>query len=448
MPRGRPIEPSRMVASVVVLLALLAVSIVVGVGTTGAAPLPAQPPVDAGATAWMLASTALVLLMVPGLAMFYGGLVRTKNVLGTMMHSFAAMAVVGALWVVVGFALAFGPGALGGWIGWDAGLLYLRSIDGTVAANGVPDLVFAMFQGKFAIIAPALIAGAFAERVRFRGYIVFIAAWSLLVYAPLAHWVWAPDGFLFRMGAIDFAGGTVVHISAGVAGLVAALRLGSRRGYPRTAMHPNNLVMVMMGVGLLWVGWFGFNAGSSLSSGAKTAQALAVTQAAAAAAALAWVCIEAVHHRKASGLGIASGILAGLVVITPAAGVVTPAGAIALGFIAAGLCYGAILLKNRLGYDDTLDVFGVHGVAGIAGGVLLTFFIRAADMPAGRDTLSQLGVQLFSVAVTIGYTALVTTILVIGVQRLLGFRLGATGEMAGMDHELHGEHGYGLLNLN
>ena len=289
----------------------------------------------------MLTSTALVLLMVPGLAMFYGGLVRTKNVLGTMLHSFAAMAVVGVIWVVIGYALAFGPNALGGWIGWDPGLVFLRSIDGTVGSNGIPDLVFAMFQGKFAIITPALIAGAFAERVRFRGYVVFIALWSVLVYSPLAHWVWAPDGFLFELGAIDFAGGTVVHISAGISGLIAALYLGARRGYPRTAMHPNNLVMVMVGVGLLWVGWFGFNAGSSLSSGAKTAQALTVTQAAAAAAALAWVCIEAVHHRKATGLGVASGILAGLVAITPAAGVVTPAGAVALGFIAAGLCYGA-----------------------------------------------------------------------------------------------------------
>ena len=445
---AQPATRSLAIVPVVALLAILGIAVVIGIGTTTAAPLSPQPPVDAGATAWMLTSTALVLLMVPGLAMFYGGLVRTKNVLGTMMHSFAAMAVVGVIWVVVGYALAFGPNVLGGWFGWDPNLAYLRGIDGTVASNGVPDLVFAMFQGKFAIITPALIAGAFAERVRFRGYIVFIALWSVLVYSPLAHWVWAPDGFLFELGAIDFAGGTVVHISAGVSALVAVLYLGSRRGYPRTAMHPNNLVMVMMGVGLLWVGWFGFNAGSSLSSGAKTAQALAVTQAAAAAAALAWVCIEAVHHRKATGLGIASGILAGLVVITPAAGVVTPAGAVALGFLAAALCYGAILLKNRLGYDDTLDVFGVHGVAGIAGAVLLTFFIRDVDMPAGRDTLSQLAVQVFAVAVTIGYVALLTIVLVVFVQKVFGLRLGATGEMAGMDHELHGEHGYGLLNLN
>jgi Amt family ammonium transporter len=441
-------DRNQTIVPVIGLLAILAIAIGIGIGTTNAAPLPQQPPVDAGATAWMLTSTALVLLMVPGLAMFYGGLVRTKNVLGTMLHSFAAMAVVGILWVVVGFALAFGPNALGGWIGWDPGLVLLRSIDGTVSSNGVPDLVFAMFQGKFAIITPALIAGAFAERVRFRGYIVFIALWSLLVYSPLAHWVWAPDGFLFEAGAIDFAGGTVVHISAGISGLIAALYLGARRGYPRTAMHPNNLVMVMMGVGLLWVGWFGFNAGSSLSSGEKTAQALAVTQAAAAAAAVAWIAIEAVHHRKATGLGLASGILAGLVAITPAAGVVTPAGAVALGFIAAALCYGAVLVKNRIGYDDTLDVFGIHGIAGIAGAVLLTFFIRNGDMPAGHDTISQLAVQIFGVSVTLVYGAVMTIGLVYLVQRFFGLRLGSTGEMAGMDHELHGEHGYGLLNLN
>lgn len=445
-------DPVPTIVPAAALMVVLVVAIGIGVADTAATTVSEQPPVDTGATAWMLTSTALVLLMVPGLAMFYGGLVRTKNVLGTMMHSFAAMAIVGVLWVTVGYALAFGPNVLGGWIGWDPGLVFLHSIDKTVSSNGVPDLVFAMFQGKFAIITPALIAGAFAERVRFRGYVIFIALWSLLVYSPLCHWVWssAPgaEGFLYQLGAIDFAGGTVVHISAGISGLIAVLYLGARRGYPRTAMHPNNLVMVMMGVGLLWVGWFGFNAGSSLSSGVKTAQALTVTQVAAAAGALAWVCIEAVQLRKATGLGIASGILAGLVVITPAAGVVTPAGAVALGFLASLLCYGAILLKNRLGYDDTLDVFGVHGVAGMAGALLLTFFIRAGEMPQGRDVLQQLAVQALGVAVTIGYASVVTIVLVVIVQKVFGLRLGTAGEMAGMDHELHGEHGYGLLNLN
>ncbi len=435
-----------------VLLLVLALAIAIAVADTAPMAVPEQPPIDTGATAWMLVSTALVLLMVPGLAMFYGGLVRTKNVLGTMMHSFAAMAIIGVLWATVGFSLAFGPNVLGGWFGWDPGLVFLRSIDSTVSSGGVPDLVFAMFQGKFAIITPALIAGAIAERVRFRGYALFIALWSLLVYCPLCHWVWSSNpgsqGFLFQLGAIDFAGGTVVHISAGISGLVAALYLGARRGYPRSAMHPNNLVMALIGVGLLWVGWFGFNAGSSLTSGVKTAQALTVTQVAAASGALAWICLEAVHYRKATSLGMASGILAGLVAITPAAGVVQPAGAVVLGFIASFLCYGAILLKNRLGYDDTLDVFGVHGVAGIAGALLLALFIRAGEMPEGRSVLAQLGVQGLGVATTIVYASVVTIILLVIIQRFVGLRLETTGEIAGMDHELHGEHGYGLLNLN
>ena len=411
--------------------------------------------IDTGATAWMLASSALVLLMVPGLAMFYGGLVRTKNVLGTMMHSFAAVAVIGVLWAVCGYAMAFGPnmgtGFLGHWCGWDIGLMFFTSIDNVEVISHespIPPLVFAMFQGKFAIIAPALIAGAFAERVRFRGYCVFIALWGLLVYNPLCHWVWAEDGWLFKLEAIDFAGGTVVHISAGVTGLIAAWYLGARRGYPQSAMHANNLVMTLMGVGLLWVGWFGFNAGSSLTSGLKTAQALAVTQVAAASGALGWIVIESLHHHKATSLGMASGILAGLVAITPAAGVVQPGGAIVLGAIASLLCYLAISLKNKIGCDDTLDVFGIHGVAGIAGAILLVFFIRDGDMPADRTIGAQLGIQLLGVAATILYTAVASIVLLVLVNKTLGLRIDETAEMAGLDHSLHGEHGYGLLNLN
>ena len=292
-------------------------------------------PIDSGATAWMLTSTALVLLMVPGLAMFYGGLVRTKNVLGTMMHSFASMAIIGVLWAAVGYAISFGPNVLHGFCGWNPGMLFLGQDSNAFPINNntacIPELVFAMFQGKFAIITPALIAGAFAERVRFRGYCVFIALWGVIVYCPLAHWVWSADGFLQRIGAQDYAGGTVVHISAGISALVFTIYLGARRGYPQTAMHPNNLVMTMMGAGLLWVGWFGFNAGSSLSSNFDTARALTVTQVAAATAALTWVIIEAIHHHKATSLGLCSGILAGLVAITPAAGVVSVRGAMALG---------------------------------------------------------------------------------------------------------------------
>lgn len=417
-----------------------------------------QPANDSGTTAWMLTSTALVLLMVPGLAMFYGGLVRTKNVLGTMMHSFSAMALIGVLWAVCGYALSFGPSVLGGWIGWNPSLLFLKGIDDTIMPAGIPEYVFAMFQGKFAIITPALIAGAFAERVRFRGYCIFITLWSLLVYSPLCHWVWAPDGFLFNMGAkgaIDFAGGTVVHISSGVSALMAALYLGSRRGYPAISAHPNNLVLTLMGAGLLWVGWFGFNAGSSIQSGLDTARALTVTQVAAASGAFAWMVLEAVQHGKATSLGVASGILAGLVVITPAAGVVQVHGALALGGIASFICYHAILLKNKLGYDDTLDVFGIHGVAGMAGALLLTFFIRpswmadAAEKAGGLWTVwQQFRVQATAVGVTVVYSALVTWVLIFLIDRVFGFRLAEKDEKAGMDHSLHGEQGYGLLNLN
>ena len=403
--------------------------------------------VDAGTTSWMLTSTALVLLMVPGLAMFYGGLVRTKNVLGTMMHCFAAMAIIGVMWAVCGYAMAFGKDVMGGWLGFSSDLLFLRGIDGKEIIDEetrVPPLVFAMFQGKFAIITPALIAGAFAERVRFSGYCLFIALWGLIVYNPLCHSVWASDGYLFNEGAIDFAGGTVVHISAGVSGLVAALYLGARRGYPQTAMHPSNLVMTLTGAGLLWVGWFGFNAGSAVASGLKTAQALTVTQIAAASGALSWIMIEGIRHGKATSLGMASGILAGLVVITPAAGSVTPIGAIVLGLIASLVCYTAIAIKNRLGYDDSLDVFGIHGAAGIIGAILLTFLIRASDVQQSMG--AQLFVQIKSVLITIVGAGVITLILLVLIEKTIGLRLPATDEMAGMDHSLHGEHGYGLLN--
>ncbi|MEM7157810.1 MAG: ammonium transporter [Myxococcota bacterium] len=412
--------------------------------------------VDSGTTAWMLTSTALVLLMVPGLAMFYGGLVRTKNVLGTMLHSFAAMAIIGVFWSVCGYAMAFGPNVAGGWIGWNPDYLFLEAADTKIMDEGVPEYVFAMFQGKFAIITPAIIAGAFAERVKFFGYCVFICLWAVLVYTPLCHWVWASDGFLFNLGArgaIDFAGGTVVHISAGVAGLVAAFYLGARRGYPGTVMHPNNLVMTLIGAGLLWVGWFGFNAGSAIASDLQTAQALTVTQIAAAAGAVAWMLIEAAHHGRATSLGVASGILAGLVVITPAAGVVQPKGALVLGALASAVSYGAILLKNRLRYDDTLDVFGIHGISGIVGAIALTFFVRdswmaeaAVEAGGSWTMLEQLWVQTAGVGVTVVYAGVVTLGILVLVERTLGLRLGEKAEMAGVDHSEHGEDGYGMLN--
>jgi ammonium transporter, Amt family len=416
----------------------------------------AAPAVDTGTTAWMLTSTALVLLMVPGLAMFYGGLVRTKNVLGTMMHSFVAMGIMAVLWVAVGYSMSFGPNVLGGWFGWNNDYFFLKGIDTTITPAGVPEYIFSMFQGKFAIITPALIAGAFAERVSFKGYVAFIALWGLLVYNPLCHWVWASDGFLFKMGAmgaIDFAGGTVVHIASGVSGLVAALYLGSRRGHPKIALAPSNLVMTMMGAGLLWVGWFGFNAGSSVSSGLLTAQALTATQAAAAAGAMAWMIIESLHQGKATALGFASGILAGLVAVTPAAGVVQPAGAMALGIGAAMICYSAIMIKNKLGYDDSLDAFGIHGVGGMVGSLLLVFFIRkswmaSAEAAAGGSwsVWQQLGVQATAVSIAIAYAAIGTLLIIFLVNKVIGFRSSTEAEMQGLDHYYHGEQGYGMLN--
>jgi len=413
-------------------------------------------PIDTGATAWMLTSTALVLLMVPGLAMFYGGLVRSKNVLGTIMHSFVAMGIISILWVVVGYSMSFGSNILGGWFGWNSDYFFLKGIDTNIMDAGVPEYVFTMFQGKFAIITPALIAGAFAERVTFKAYCFFIALWSLLVYNPLCHWVWASDGFLFHLGAkgaIDFAGGTVVHISAGVSGLVAALFLGARRGYPYQVIRPNNMVITMLGAGLLWVGWFGFNAGSSISSGLSTAQALTATQVAAAAGALSWILIESMHQGKATALGFASGILAGLVAVTPAAGVVQPYGAMILGLIASIICYSAIQVKNKLGYDDSLDAFGIHGVGGVVGALLLTFFIRpswmgeAATAAGGKWTiLNQLGVQGFAVAVAILYAAGMTLAIIFVLNKFVKFKSSESDEMAGLDRSYHGERGYGMLN--
>ncbi|TLX76489.1 ammonium transporter [Labilibacter sediminis] len=436
--------------------AILLATMLMGFFVTGWANDGSQ--VDTGATAWMITSTALVLLMVPGLAMFYGGLVRSKNVLGTMMHSFAAMGVMSVLWVIFGYSMCFGDRVLGGWCGWNSDYVFLNGID-TAVTNGIPDLVFSMFQGKFAIITPALIAGAFAERVKFKGYLVFIAIWGILVYNPLCHWVWAEDGFLHHWGAagaIDFAGGTVVHISAGISGLVAAIYLGARRGYPQRQLRPNNLVMTMMGVGLLWVGWFGFNAGSSVSSGIETAQALTATQVAGAAGALMWVIVELLHHGKATALGFASGILAGLVAVTPAAGVVQPMGAMALGAISTVICYGGLLLKDKLGYDDSLDAFGVHGVGGIVGAILLVFFIRdswmadAAAVSADGvwSVWDQFGVQLITVVIAIAYSVVLTLAIIWFVEKVFGLKSTDEEEMMGLDHAYHGERGYGMTNPN
>jgi Amt family ammonium transporter len=393
--------------------------------------------------------------MIPGLAIFYGGLVRTKNVLGTMMHCFSAMAVIGVLWVIIGYCMSFGKGVMGGWFGWNPDFLLLQGIDEKVMSQGIPELVFAMFQGKFSIITPAIIAGAVAERLRFRGYIPFIILWSLFVYNPVCHWVWAEDGFLFNLGArgaIDFAGGTVVHITSGVSGLVLALFLGARHDYRKAIISPNSLVLTLLGCGLLWVGWFGFNAGSSINSGLDTARALTVTQIAAASGALSWMLIESIHRRKPSSLGLASGILAGLVVITPAAGVVTAGGALLLGALASIICYCAIIMKDKLGYDDSLDAFGIHGVAGMFGAIFLVFFVRnswmaeAAKIVPGWGTWDQLKVQVTAVAVTVVYSAVFTLAIAYMVDKIFGLRLSEERQKAGLDESLHGEQGYRIYS--
>jgi len=409
--------------------------------------------VDTGTTAWMLTSTALVLLMVPGLAMFYGGLVRTKNVLGTMMHSFVAMAVIGVLWAVCGYALTFGKSILGGFVGWKSDYFFLNGID-DVITNGVPEYVLAMFQGKFAIITPALISGALAERVYFRGYILFIVLWFLCIYCPLCHWVWAADGWLFNAGAagiIDLAGGTVIHVSAGFSALIVALMLGPRQGYPKTTMNPNNLVMTLMGAGLLWVGWFGFNAGSTVQSGLATARALTMTQVSAASGALTWIVIEAIVFKKATSLGFASGILAGLVAITPAAGVVKPYGAIILGAMSAVACYFALVAKTKFGYDDSLDCFGIHGIGSGLGVVMLSFFVRdswmlSAAAKGAWSCWNQLTIQLMGLGAAIVLATIGTAIIVLIVEKTLGFRIDKQKEIVGLDQSLHGEHGYGLMH--
>jgi Amt family ammonium transporter len=361
-----------------------------------------MPKIDAGDTAWVLAAAALVMFMTPGLALFYGGLVRAKNVLGTVMQSFIALALVSILWMLVGYSLAFGPD-LGGIIG----TLRFAGLHGVGAkpmglAPTIPSEAFMAFQLMFAIITPALITGAFAERMRFAGFLLFIALWSILVYAPVAHWVWG-GGFLGagRLGALDFAGGTVVHINAGAAALAAALYLGRRRGWNTDAFVPHNVPMVVLGAGILWFGWFGFNAGSALSAGGLATSAFVVTQLGAASAVFGWLIPEWIRHRKATTIGAASGAVAGLVAITPASGFVGPWGALAIGFVAGAVCYMAVNLKNLLGYDDSLDVVGVHLAGGIVGALLTGIFASIAINAAGANgSLMQLARQAGAVAVT------------------------------------------------
>lgn len=404
-----------------------------------------EPKLDTGNTAWMLTATALVLFMtIPGLALFYGGMVRKKNVLGTLMQSFAITCLVTVLWVIIGYSLAFRAG--GPWIGgFDRMLLSgmaVGELAGTAGAN-IPESVFMMFQLTFAIITPALIAGAFADRMKFSAMLWFIGIWSLAVYAPIAHWVWASDGWLFTKGMLDYAGGTVVHINAGIAGLAAAIVLGKRLGYGREAMAPHNLVLTMVGASMLWVGWFGFNAGSAVAADGRAGMAMAVTQIATAAAALTWMFVEWMAKGKPSVLGIATGAVAGLVAITPASGFVGPTGALLIGLAAGVFCYwGATSLKRMMGYDDSLDAFGVHGIGGIVGAILTGVFAvkdigGVAGMLEGNG--SQLTTQLIGVGATVVYGFIVTFIILKVLDMVIGLRVSEEEEREGLDVTQHGE---------
>ncbi len=416
-------------------------------------PLPAlaaeaTPALNSGDTAWMITATALVLFMtIPGLALFYAGMVRAKNMLSVLMQCFAITALVTVLWMALGYSIAFG--GAGTWWG-GLGKVFLLGIAPNTLSGSIPEMVFVTFQMTFAIITPALIVGAFAERMKFSALLWFMGIWLLLVYAPIAHWVWGEGGWLGGWGILDFAGGTVVHINAGIAGLVAALVIGKRVGYPTTPMPPHNLGYTVMGASMLWVGWFGFNAGSELAADGTAGMAMAVTQIATAAAALAWMFSEWLSHGKPSALGIASGAVAGLVAITPASGTAGPLGALAIGAAAGVGCFlAATRLKRALGYDDALDVFGVHAVGGIIGAILTGVFAAPSLGGAGLgDGISgiggQLAVQALGVGVTLLYSGVASFVLLKIIDALIGLRATPEQETQGLDLALHDERGYNL----
>lgn len=411
---------------------------VIPIGAAEGSPLT----LNSGNTAWMMISSALVLLMLPGLALFYAGMVRSKNVLSTMMHSFLAMVIISIQWVIIGYTLTFGPDK-GGFIG-GIDFLLLKGIGPETLKGDIPLYVFIMFQGMFAIIAPALISGAMAERVKFNAYFIFILLWSTLIYDPIAHWVWGEGGWLYRMGALDFAGGAVVHISSGISSLAAILILGKRKGYLKEKMIPHNLTITLLGAGLLWFGWFGFNAGSALASNASAGLAFIVTHLASSAAALSWLIYEWIHQGKPSALGFASGIIAGLAAITPAAGFVKPVPAIIIGLVAGILCYRAVLLKIRLGYDDSLDVFGIHGVSGIWGVLATGLFATVGGTGLFAGNWNQLVVQIIGILATIAYAFSGTYIIAFILDKTIGLRVEEGDEIVGLDQTQHGEIGYNM----
>jgi Amt family ammonium transporter len=392
-------------------------------------------------TAWLMVSCALVMLMTPGLALFYGGMVGSKNVLSSFMHSFIALGIITLQWVVIGYSLSFGSDLGGGFIG-GFEYAFLNGV-GLEPQEGstIPHILFMAFQMMFAIITPALISGAIAERMKFSAYFVFIILWATLVYDPICHWVWGPDGWLGVRGALDFAGGTVVHLSSGAAALVCALVIG-RRGRPGP---PHNLTLTLLGAGMLWFGWFGFNAGSALAANENAALALVNTHVAAGAAALSWAVVEWIKQGKPTALGVASGLVAGLVVITPAAGFVGPTSAVLMGLVAGPVCYGAVMLKGTLGYDDALDAFGIHGVGGALGAVLTGVF--ASAVWGGTDGLIGGNSELFTeniigVLAAAAYSAAVTFVILKALDATIGLRVSSDEESEGLDTNLHGEEGY------
>jgi len=403
---------------------------------------------NTGDTAWLLVSAALVMLMTPGLALFYGGMVRAKNVLGTIMQSFIVIGLVSVEWALVGYSVPCGPdvGGVLGDLSW-AGLSGVGLAPNADYAATVPHLAFMAFQMMFAVITPALITGAFAERFKFSAFLVFMLLWALVVYNPVAHWVWGVGGWIRDLGALDFAGGTVIHITSGISALAAALVVGKRKGYGADNMAPHNLPMTVLGAAILWFGWFGFNAGSALAAGGLSAGAFVATHLAASAATLSWVCVEWVHRGKPTVLGAASGCVAGLVGITPGAGFVAPMAAIVIGLAVGAICYGAVMMKGRFGYDDSLDVVGVHFVGGMFGALATGLFATKAVNPAGADGLFYGNPKLFLVqalaaGVAMVYAFCVSYGLLVALDKVMGLRVDPEHESMGLDLSQHGEAGY------
>jgi ammonium transporter, Amt family len=404
---------------------------------------------NSGDTAFMLVATAMVMLMTPGLALFYSGLVRSKNVLSTTMQSFVCLGVITIIWVLYGYSMAFGPD-VGHFVG-NLDYAGLKNVGLTPGpySDTIPDLLFCAFQLMFAVITPALITGAIAERMKFSAYLLFIVFWATFVYFPICHWVWGQGGWLGEMGALDFAGGTVIHINSGAAALVACLMLGKRKGYGRDAMHPHSLPLTVLGAGLLWFGWFGFNAGSALSAGPVAVLALMTTQVATGAGLLAWILAEWKLQGKPTVLGAASGALAGLVAITPGAGFVSPISAMIMGGVAGVLCYSAVLAKSKFGYDDSLDVVGIHGVGGLWGALATGLFASTAANPGGANGLffgnaGQLTIQAIGAGAAIAYSVLLTFVILKAIDLTVGLRVDIDDETQGLDVTAHGEVGYNL----